>query len=117
MKPKFYIRSDEDFYEFDLSFCGRLIKNFKKNYFKKNSKHPARIYAKAFFPPDCPEHLWMYYLIFEINNNPYQITSITRECFDTLTRGIEPSVYTYVEFYTIDKHEFLNLNNTNINLE
>jgi len=104
MKPKFYIRSDEDYYEFDLYFCGRLIKFFKKNYFRKNSKHPARIYAKVFFPPDCPEQFWMHYLVFEVKGKPYQITSITNEAFDTLTRGIEPSVYSSVEFYTIDKH-------------
>jgi len=103
--PKFLIRSDEDYYEFNLAFCGRLIKEFKKSYFKRNSKHPARIYAKVFFPPDCPKHFWMYYLVFEVNGKPYQITSITNEAFDTLTRGIDPTCHDFVEFYTIEKHE------------
>jgi hypothetical protein len=105
MKPKFLKRSDEDYHEYNLSFCGRLIKNFKKKYFKKNSKHPARIYAKAFFPPGCPEVFWMYYLVFEVNGEPYEITSITNEAFDTLTRYIDPTIYTSVEFYTIERHE------------
>lgn len=106
IEPKFLIRSDEEYHEFNLSFCGRIIKEFKKTHFRKNSKHPARIYAKAFFPPDCPVDLWMYYLVFEVNGKPYQIHSITHEAFDTLTRGIEPTGYTSIEFYTIDTHEF-----------
>lgn len=105
IEPKFLIRSDEDYHEFNLSSCGRLIKTFKTSYFRKNSKHLARIYAKVFFPPDCPEQFWMYYLVFEVNGKPYQITSITNEAFDTLTRGIEPNGYNSVEFYTIEKHE------------
>lgn len=109
IEPKFLIRSDEDFYEFNLAYCGRLIKGFKKSHFRKNSKHPARIYAKVFFPPDCPEQFWMYYLVFEVNGKPYQITSITNEAFDTLTRGIEPTRYNSVEFYTIEKHELLSV--------
>lgn len=106
IEPKFLFRSDDDYHEFNLAFCGKLIKEFKKTHFRKNSKHPARIYAKVFFPPDCPEHLWMYYLVMEVNGKPYQITSITNEAFDTLTRGIEPIGYASVEFYTIEKHEF-----------
>ena len=39
------------------------------------------------------------------DGKPYQITSITNEAFDTLTRGIEPTGYASVEFYTIEKHE------------
>ncbi len=105
MEAKFLIRSDEDYHEFNLEYCGRLIKRFKSTHFRKNAKHPARIYAKAFFPPDCPEQWWMYYLVFEVKGKPYEITSITREAFDTLTRGIEPDGYTSVEFYTIEKHE------------
>lgn len=107
IEAKFYIRSDEDYDEFNLLYCGRLIKGFKKNYFRKNSKHSARIYAKVFFPPDCPEKFWMHYLVFELNGKPYQINSITNEAFDTLTRGIEPDCYPSVEFYTIEKHELL----------
>jgi hypothetical protein len=105
IEAKFLIRSDEDYHEFNLSFCGRLIKQFKKTHFRKNSKHPAKIYAKAFFPPDCPEHFWMYYLVFEVNNKPYQVTSILKEAFDILTKNIEPSCYTSVEFYTIEVHD------------
>ena len=105
IEPKFLIRSDEDYHEFNLSYCGRLIKNFKKSYFRKSSKRPARIYAKVFFPPDCPEHFWMYYLVFEINGKPYQIFSITNEAFDTLTVGIEKTGYTSIEFYTIESHK------------
>lgn len=103
--PKFLKRSDEDYHEFGLAYCGRLIKGFKKSYFKRNSKHSARIYAKASFPPGCPEKFWMYYLVFEVNGKPYQIMSIANEAFDTLTRGIEPSGYTSVEFYTIERHK------------
>ncbi len=105
IEPKFLFRSDEDYYEFNLSYCGRLIKSFFKSHFRKNAKHPARIYAKVFFPKDCPETLWMHYLVFEVNGNPYQITSITKEAFDTLTRGLEPTGYASVEFYTIHKHD------------
>lgn len=104
MATKYLIRSDEDYHEFNLPFCGRLINQFKRSYFKKNSKYPARIFAKVFFPSDCPEHFWMYYLVFEVNGKPYDIISITKEAFDTLTRGIEPISYPSVEFYTIDKH-------------
>lgn len=104
---KFLLRSDENYHEFNLSYCGRLISTFKKSHFRKNSKYPARIYAKVFFPPDCPEQLWMRYLVFEVNGKPYEITSITNEAFDTLTRGIEPTGYQSVEFYTIEKHEIL----------
>lgn len=106
-EPKFYIRSDEDYYEFNLSYCGRLMKRFKSSYFIKNAKHSARIYAKAFFPPDCPEHFWMHYLVFEVNGKPNEVTSITKEAFDTLTIGIEPEFYTSVEFYTIEKYEVI----------
>lgn len=49
----------------------------------------------------------MYYLVMEVNGKPYQITSITNEAFDTLTRGIEPTGYASVEFYTIEKHELI----------
>ena len=105
IEPKFLIRSDEEYYEFNLSFCGSIIKEFKKTHFRKNSKYPARIYCKAFFPPDCPVEFWMYYLVFEVNRKPYKVTSITNEAFDTLTRGIEPTCYTSVEFYTIETHE------------
>lgn len=104
-EPKFLIRSDEDYYEFNLSFCGGIIREFKKTHFRKNSKHPARIYAKAFFPPDCPVEFWMYYLVFEVNGKPYQIHSIRKEAFDTLTRGIEPTGHNFIEFYTIETHE------------
>ena len=107
MEPKFLIRSDEDYHEFNLLYCGKLIKGFTTTHFRKNSKYPAKIYAKAFFPPDCPEQFWMYYLVFEVNGKPYQITSITNEAFDTLTRGIEPTGYSSVEFYTIEKNELM----------
>ena len=103
IEPKFMVRSDEDYYEFNLFYCERSIKRFKKSHFRINSKHPARIYVKAFFPPICPEHFWMYYLVFEVNNKPYEITSITKEAFDSLTKGIEPTGYDSVEFYTIEK--------------
>jgi hypothetical protein len=103
-EPKFLLRSDEDYHEFNLSYCGRAIKRFKKSHFRKNSKHPAKIYAKVFFPPDCPQKFWMYYLVFEVNGKPYEITPITNEAFDTLTQGIEPTGYTSVEFYTIENH-------------
>lgn len=109
IKPKFLVRSDEDYHEYNLSFSGRLIKNFKKTHFRKNSKHSARIYAKVFFPPDCPQNFWMYYLVMEVNGKPYQITSITNEAFDTLTQGIKPTCYNSVEFYTIEKHELQSL--------
>ena len=105
--PRFYIRSEEEYYEFNLATCGNLIKEFKKTHFRKNSKHPARIYAKAFFPPDCPVEFWMYYLVFEVNGKLYKVTSITPEAFDTLTRGIEPTGYDSVEFYTIEKNEIM----------
>ena len=104
-EPKYLYRSNEDYHEFNLSFCGRLIKSFKAYYFKKNSKYPARIYAKAYFPPGCPQHLWMYYLVTMVNGKPHEITSITNEAFDTLTRGIEPECYPSVEYYTIEEHE------------
>jgi hypothetical protein len=109
IEQKFLIRSDEDYHEFNLLYCGILIKGFKTTHFRKNSKYPARIYAKSFSPPDCPEQFWMYYLVFEVNGKPYQITSITNEAFDTLTRGIEPTGYTSVEFYTIEKNELLSV--------
>lgn len=102
-KPKFYIRSDQEYHEFSLSFCGKLISTFKKSYFRKNSKFEARIYTKVFFPNDCPERLWMYYLVFEVNGKNHQITPITVEAFDTLTRGIEPERYNFIEFYTIER--------------
>ena len=102
-EPKFLIRSDENYYEFNLSYCGRIMKSFRQSYYRKNSKYSARIYLKVFFPPDCPIHLWMYYLVFEVNGKPYQIHSITNEAFDVLSRGIEPDCYPQVEFYTIDK--------------
>jgi hypothetical protein len=102
LEPKFLIRSDDDYHEFNLAFCGRLIKGFKTTHFRKNSKYPARIYAKVFFPPDCPQHLWMYYLVFEVNGKPYQVNSITNEAFDTLTQGIEASKFTSVEYHTIE---------------
>jgi hypothetical protein len=105
IKPKFLIRSDEDYYEFNLDYCGRLIKQFKRFYFKSNSAKPARIYAKLFSPPDCPEHLWMKYLVFEVNGKLYQVTSITSEAFDVLTRGIEPDSYHSQDFYTIETFE------------
>ena len=105
LEPKFLLRSDADYHEFNLCYAGRIIKAFKKTHFRKNSKHPARIYAKVFFPPNCPESLWMYYLVFEVNSKPYQVTSITAEAFDTLTRGIDPSSFQSVEFYTIESHE------------
>jgi hypothetical protein len=107
IEPKFLLRSYEDYHEFNLAFCGKKIKQFKKTHFRKNSKHPARIYAKVFFPPDCPEHFWMYYLVMEVNKKPFQITSITREAFDVLTRGIKADCYTSVEFYTIEEHELM----------
>jgi hypothetical protein len=103
-QPKFLIRSEEDYYEFNLDYCGRRIKQFKKSYFKTNSKHPARIYAKAFFPNNCPEQFWMYYLVFEVNSKPLEIISIKREAFDIITRGIEPDCYESIEFYTIEEH-------------
>jgi hypothetical protein len=102
--PKFLRPADEDYQEFDLKYCGLAIRGFKKWYFKKNSKYPARIYAKVVFPPDCPEKYWSRYLVCEINGKPYDITSITREAFDTLTRGITPDCYQGVDFYTIAKH-------------
>lgn len=105
IEPKFLIRSDEDYHEFNLSYCGRAIKNFKKSHFRKNAKYPARIYAKVFFPPDCPDHFWMHYLVFEVKGKPYEIISITNEAFDVLTRGIEPNGYANIEFYTIEEHE------------
>lgn len=104
-EPKFLIRSDEAYHEFNLEYCNGLIKQFKRAYFKQNSKYPARIYTKLFFPLDCPEHFWMHYLVFEVNGKPYQVNSITKEAFDTLTRGIEPTGYASVEFYTIEKHD------------
>jgi hypothetical protein len=104
-EQKFLIRSDEDYHEFNLAFCGRLMKQFKKLYFKINSKHSARIYAKCLHPNDCPEHFWMYYLVFEVNGKPHQITSIRNEAYDTLTRGLEASNYPSVEFYTIESHD------------
>lgn len=109
IQPKFLLRSDEDYHEFNLAYCVRIIKQFKRTHFKKNSKHPARIYAKIFFPPDCPQQFWMYYLVFEVNSKPYNITSITNEAFDTLTRLIKPTGYSSVEFYTIETHELLSV--------
>ena len=104
-EAKFLIRSDEDYHEFNLSYCGRLMKRFKSSYFRKNSKHSARIYAKVFFPPDCPEKFWMHYLVTEVNGKAYEVTSITKEAFDTLTNGIEPTFYPSVEFYTIEQNK------------
>lgn len=104
-EPKFKLRKDEDYHEFNLEYCGRIIKQFKKLYFKTTSKKAARIYCKAFFPPDCPEVFWMYYIVCEINAKPYLVESIKKEAFDTLTRNIEPSGFQSVEFYTIEKND------------
>ena len=99
---KFLIRSHEDYYEYNLIYCGKIIKNFKKSYFKKNSKSDAKIYAKKFFPQDCPEKFWMHYLVFEVAGKIKEVTSITREAFDTLILGIEPTNFESIEFYTIE---------------
>lgn len=112
-EPKFLTRSDEDFYEFNLSYCGSIIASFKKSYFRKNAKHSARIYAKVFSPP-APEQFWMYYLVFEVNGKPVEITSITKEAFDTLTRGISPTGYAFLEFYTLEKHELMAVSKADI---
>jgi hypothetical protein len=101
--PKFMIRSDKDYYEFDFSYCYDVIKQFKRSHFRKNSKKPAKIYAKVFHPPDCPEHFWMYYLVFEKDGKIVSVDSIKKEAFDVLTEGVEPSYATHVEFYTIAK--------------
>ena len=108
-EPKFLVRSDDEYYEFNLSSSGMLIESFKKGYFRRNSKRRARIYCKVFFPPDCPESLWMYYLVMELDGKPYEITSIKKEAFDVLTRGIEPNCYPHNEFYEIAVHEKENI--------
>ncbi|MFT4061072.1 MAG: hypothetical protein QM642_01800 [Edaphocola sp.] len=47
----------------------------------------------------------MRYIVFEVGGKAFEITAITREAFDTLTRGIEPDCYTGIEFYTLEEYE------------
>ncbi len=101
----FLNRSSPDYHEFSLSFCGRHIKNFKTSRFRKNSKFPARIYAKVFHPPGCPEKLWCYYLVFEVNGTTHDVTPIAVEAFDTLTQGIEAVSYPNIDFYIIEEYQ------------
>ena len=105
MNNKFLIRSDEDYYEFNLQFCGKQIKYFKSRFFRKNSKFPARIYAKIFHPHDCPPQWYMRYIVFEVNGKVIDNSPITPEAFDTLTRNIIPDSRTSVDFYLIDTNK------------
>jgi hypothetical protein len=105
MGSKFLIRSEEDYHEFNLGFVGGQIRNFKRRYFRKNSKFSARIYAKLFHPIDCPPHWYMRYIVFEVNGKTIDNSPITPEAFDTLTRGKQPDdSYSSIDFYTLEIH-------------
>lgn len=106
---KFLIRSDEDYHEYDLDYCGRAIKYFKSRYFRKNSKHSARIYAKVFHPEDCPPIWFMRYIVFEVNGKVENNSPITPEAFDVLVRGIDPTSFKSVDFYTLHEHKKIKL--------
>lgn len=105
MSNKFLIRSDEDYYEFGLDYCGKQMKYFKSRFFRKNSKYPARIYAKVFHPKDCQPKWFMRYIVFEVNGKAIDNSPITPEAFDVLTRNIESESYPSIDFYTISTHK------------
>ena len=93
----------EDEHKFDLSFAGSEIRNWKKWYFKKNTKNPTAIKLRVLF--EGPEIFWRYYLELHIKRQIKSKIRITPEAYDTLSRDpkLERSHYQGIEFVTLLK--------------
>lgn len=91
-------------YEFELDTCYRLIKDWEKRFFRKNSKEAVEIKLRCFYAP--PEQdFWKYYIELSRKGKLDQ-TRICKEAYDHL-KGDHP-VYDLrgqVEFVTLKKFE------------
>ena len=91
---------DED-HVFDLEFAGRQIRNWKRWYFKSNTRKPTAIKLRCNFA--APEQIfWKYYLeLWRDGKLDCQIR-IRPEAYDTMTRDpkLPREEYTGIEFVT-----------------
>lgn len=91
-------------YEFELKTCFNLIEDWKKRFFRKNSKEPVEIKLRCFYAP--PEQdFWKYYIEISRKGNLDQ-TRICKEAYEYL-KGEKPSydLRGQVEFVTLEKFE------------
>ena len=88
-------------HELGLGWCGREIRNWKRWYFRKNSKYPAEIRLRCWSAPSSPD-FWKMYLELSINNKMKYQTRICAEAYDVLQKDKPRTEYQGLEFVTLE---------------
>jgi len=100
---------DDSQHQFGLSFCEKQIALWKRTYFKKTSKYPAKIKLR-FYAPIADERTFKWFLEFVRNNKMESQTRITQDAYDALNAGLAMNDYgdnaysTYAEFVPAPKN-------------
>jgi len=92
-------------YEFNLKTAKQDILNWKTRFFRKNSKHPAKICVRCFY---APEHIcfWKYFLEIAVNGKIVEQYRIQKVVFDTFDYDKTLPRVNYSGIEIIVLHEF-----------
>lgn len=88
-------------HEFELGFCYMQIKWWKRSWFRKNSKYPAKILLRAVMG-DRPQAYWLLFLELSVNHKVKTQIRICEEAYDVLQRDMPKENYSGIEFVTLE---------------
>mgnify|MGYP003656622469 CR=1 FL=1 len=100
-EKKCYIAIDGEV-EFTVTFCGMAIAGWKKRYFRKNSKKPAKVRLRCNYGPS-EQMFWKYFIELELDGKTLEQTRITKETYDQLARDKPTDNMGQIEFIDLEK--------------
>ncbi|HRH61256.1 MAG TPA: hypothetical protein PL045_11830 [Chitinophagaceae bacterium] len=92
---------NEKNHEYDLGYAGRCIRSWKKNYFRKNSKHPAKIYVRIRSLLLDGNYYYQHFLQLFVNAKLQEECRIRPEASDSLTIGLSSEVFQGIEIFVL----------------
>ncbi len=98
--------NDDSDYQFNLKTAKQNIKNWKRWYFRKNSKHAAKIQLRCSSAAPDPAY-WKYFIELWINDKLMQQDRIMREAYDTFDydKSLKKTEYPGIEIITLLEYD------------
>ena len=92
-------------YEFELTGCYSFIRQWKKQFFRKNSKYPSSIKIRCnYAAPDVS--LWKYWIEINVNGKIFDQQRICDEAYNILKENFEGESYGgTIEIITLETFE------------
>lgn len=102
METSDYQMAEVEEYKFDLGYCKRQIKAWKRWYMRKNSKYAAVIFLRCWCP-GLDSRFWKYYIELWIDGKMKDQTLITQEAYDTFDydKSLKKEERKNLEFITL----------------